>query len=256
MGARLSRRATRVRLLSCRKATRARVGALRAATWCIPPMKVPEGSYPNREIALIRSKRPGFIVTPTRTHGPSMLDLSALPAAQPATLTLLAEGVLALLLIAAMASDLRTFRIPNRLTYGGAVAGLALSAWTGHALSGIEGLGLGLALLLPLWMLRVLGAGDVKLMGVVGAFVGFPEIIGAALMCFIAGGVLAVGYSIWLKQTGRMLRNVQEALVASAFAVAAGQKPELAAMPSIGKLPYGLGIGAGSLAWLVYRHFV
>jgi prepilin peptidase CpaA len=184
-----------------------------------------------------------------------MLSLP-LPAASPDTLALTRELVLAVLVLVAMVSDLRTFRIPNWLTFGGAAAGLALGALGGEALTALQGLGLGLAMLLPLWLAGVLGAGDVKLMAMVGAFLGFPEIAGAALMVFIAGGALAMGYALWLRQTGRMLRNVQEALMTSAFAISAGVKPQLAAMPSIGKLPYGVGICVGTLAWLVYRHLV
>ena len=46
----------------------------------------------------------------------------------------------------------------------------------------------GLALLLPLWLLRVMGAGDVKLMAAVGAVVGVPGVLYAVLWSFIFGG--------------------------------------------------------------------
>ncbi|MDP3618937.1 MAG: A24 family peptidase [Ramlibacter sp.] len=183
-----------------------------------------------------------------------MLELSALPAAHASILALLRDGMLAAVVLAAMAFDLKSFRIPNRLTYPAALVGLLLSAGVGQGLSGLAGLGLGFALLLPLWLLRVLGAGDVKLMAAVGAFLGFPEIVGAVLMSFIAGGVLAVGYALWLRQSGQMLRNVQQAVVANVFAIASGHRPSVAGMPSIGKLPYGIGICVGTLAWLAYRH--
>jgi hypothetical protein len=51
-----------------------------------------------------------------------------------------------------------------------------------------------------------------------------------------------------------MLRNVQETLVASMVSISAGQAPSLASMPSIGKLPYAIGICAGCITWIVYRH--
>ena len=171
-------------------------------------------------------------------------------------LLLTREAVLAILVIAAMVSDLRTFRIPNWLTFGGAAVGLALNAFSGQTLVSLQGLGLGLVMLLPLWIVRVMGAGDVKLMAMVGAFLGYPEIIGATLMAVITGGVLAIGYALWLRKTGLMMRNVQQALVTSAFAISAGIKPHLAEIPSVGKLPYGVGICVGTLAWLAYRHLV
>jgi prepilin peptidase CpaA len=216
-----------------------------------------EPSHASRELTLIQARRQLPRVAHTQfavlQYDSSMLSLN-LPAAFPDPSVLTRELLLAVLVLAAMVSDLRTMRIPNWLTFGGAAAGLALAALAGEALTALQGFGLGLAMLLPLWLVRVLGAGDVKLMAMVGAFLGFPEIAGAALMVFIAGGVLAIGYSLWLRQTGRMLRNVQQALVTSAFAISAGMKPQLAAMPSIGKLPYGVGICVGTLAWLVYRH--
>ncbi len=50
----------------------------------------------------------------------------------------------------------------------------ALGLW-----KALAGLGLGLLIMLPLYMLRALGAGDVKLMAMVGAFLGPNATIGA-----------------------------------------------------------------------------
>ena len=100
--------------------------------------------------------------------------------------------VLVLLLIVAAAIDVRTMRIPNWLTVTGAVMGLGLSAaipWQElgprWALDGflwaLGGMAAGLVLLLPLYALHVMGAGDVKLMGMVGAFVGMQQIVPTVL---------------------------------------------------------------------------
>ena len=82
-----------------------------------------------------------------------------------------------ILTLVAGLGDLRTRRIPNRLTISALLVGLGingiLGGWHGLALS-LEGAGLGLGLLLPLVLLRGLGAGDWKLMGALGAMVG-PE---------------------------------------------------------------------------------
>src|ERR1022692_3287257 len=75
--------------------------------------------------------------------------------------------------------DNATRRIPNWLTVPGAFAGIAVhtivDGWHGF-LTSIEGAGLGLAILLPLVVLKALGAGDWKLMGAIGAMVG-PEML-------------------------------------------------------------------------------
>ena len=59
------------------------------------------------------------------------------------------------------------------------------------------GLALGMAVLFPLYFLRGTSAGDVKLLGVVGAFLGAKGalIAGVATLCF--GGVLGILYIAW-----------------------------------------------------------
>ena len=185
-----------------------------------------------------------------------MFELNALSAVPARLLPSLAEVLLIVLLVIAAVADWRTYRIPNWLTMGGAMLGLVLSGFAPEigVLNALGGLGLGLVLLLPLWALRVLGAGDVKLMAMVGAFVGVPQILGALVFSLIAGGVAAAGFALSRRKGLQMLRNVHETVVASVVTIAAGHAPSLSAMPSIGKLPYAIGICSGYIAWMVYRH--
>ena len=70
-------------------------------------------------------------------------------------------------------SDLRTRRIPNVLTISAALAALLFHLLTGGwpaAGWGAAGLFLGAALFFPMFALRGMGAGDVKLLAAVGAF--------------------------------------------------------------------------------------
>jgi prepilin peptidase CpaA len=71
--------------------------------------------------------------------------------------------------------DIRTNRIPNYLTYGGALAGLGyqawLNGWPGLA-DGLLGLGLGFGLLIFFYWKGGLGAGDVKALAALGAWLG------------------------------------------------------------------------------------
>lgn len=94
--------------------------------------------------------------------------------------------------LAAGLSDLRTRRIPNRLTVPALLIGLGVNAvaggWHGF-MQGLEGAAIGLGLLLPVVLLRGLGAGDWKLMGALGAFVGPNKTVEILLVSvFLAGG--------------------------------------------------------------------
>lgn len=175
----------------------------------------------------------------------------------PATNELIREGLLALLLLTAAAVDLRAWRIPNGITFGGAAAALALSLtpWRGpdllHAFAGLAG---GLLALLPLRALKVLGAGDVKLMAMAGAFLGMPEVLPAILFSFIAGGAVAAGFALRQRAVARMLENVRHAVLANVMAVAAGHAPSASMPASVGRFPYAIGICLGTLAWVAFRH--
>ena len=74
------------------------------------------------------------------------------------------------------------------------------------------GLLLGFAIMLPLYVLHAMGAGDVKLMAMVGAFLGLDETLQAVLCAFIVGGVGAIGFALLKGRVGRMLRNARDVL--------------------------------------------
>src|SRR5262245_23535685 len=119
------------------------------------------------------------------------------------TRALLPIVLLAGLLAWAVASDVRSRRIPNKLVVAGLLAGLALQATVTPGaglfsepfgalglLKASAGMALGLVLLLPMYALGAMGAGDVKLMAMLGAFLGPLDILGAGLSSVLAGGLL------------------------------------------------------------------
>jgi prepilin peptidase CpaA len=118
--------------------------------------------------------------------------------------------VLAVALVAA-AWDVATRRIPNALTFGAAAAAFVvqtyLGGWPGAA-TALAGCAVGVTLFFPVFALGGMGAGDVKLLGAIGAWVGPAAAIWVALYSGIAGGIaglLVAGFSGYL---GRMLTNV------------------------------------------------
>src|SRR5688572_2486300 len=99
------------------------------------------------------------------------------------------------LLALACLSDLRTRRIPNALTFSAAACGLLFHLITGGSTAAAWSLGgclLGAALFFPMFALRGMGGGDVKLLAAVGAWLGPGQVAIAALATSIAGGVLGL----------------------------------------------------------------
>lgn len=176
---------------------------------------------------------------------------------------------LLLLLLAAAWLDLRSRRIPNVLVFPGAVAGVMSNALLPQEMGGLGvfdslgGLGVGLLLLLPLYLLRAMAAGDVKLMAMTGAFLGVRGITCALLYVLLAGGVLALGAAWHQGKLRRLLRNVKMMLFTAAAkgskggGLASGNMTEPAA-DFIGKLPglpYGVAIATGTAAYLADAHW-
>lgn len=95
--------------------------------------------------------------------------------------------------------DVRSARIPNLLTFTGALLGLVAQAtWADGAGLAWSALGAatGLAVFFPFFALGGMGGGDVKLMAALGAWIGWRDVLSAALYAAVAGGVLAVVVSL------------------------------------------------------------
>lgn len=187
----------------------------------------------------------------------------------PSLIATIALTPLVVFLLLAVWHDVRMHRIPNRLVLIGVVSGLLLNTVLPQgygfisALPGaigfwkaLAGLGLGFALLLPLYVLRAMGAGDVKLMAMVGAFFGPNAIIGAILVTFIVGGVLTL---LVVGRNGKLrllLGNLRTMLVLSFIkSTVLHQMPKVDAAPvSAGKMPYGVAIALGTFSYIALEH--
>ena len=173
---------------------------------------------------------------------------------EKAVLEIVPPAPLALVGIAAVV-DIRTRRIPNLLTFGGAAVGLLYQAWAGgwHGLGqGASGWAVGVALLFPMFFLRGMGAGDVKLLAAVGAWFGPVAVLRVGLYAVCAGGVLALVIGARAGYLGKAFANLWSLF---GFWRMAGLQPapgmtlEDASGP---RLPYGVAIAAGTAiaAWL------
>jgi prepilin peptidase CpaA len=103
--------------------------------------------------------------------------------------------LLAVVLIAAI-YDVRYRRIPNWISVSGVVLGIALNTFLYEGVAGLlfslKGLGLGFGAYLLLYLLRAMGAGDVKLMAAVGSIVGWSDWCGIFIITAILGGIMSL----------------------------------------------------------------
>lgn len=155
--------------------------------------------------------------------------------------------------------DVKERRIPNKAVLSGLLAALLFHAVT----SGANGLGAslvgaltGLLVLLPIHLLRLMGAGDVKLMAMAGAFgAGFQTSLWMVLYTLVAGGLLVVVYAARGKVRARLFSNL---FIMSRLGMAeldgrgSGDPDKL--QPAA-RLPYAAAIACGSLGYLLFGRF-
>jgi prepilin peptidase CpaA len=92
-----------------------------------------------------------------------------------------------------------------------------------------------------------MGAGDVKLMAMVGTYLGPLSTLGAVLTVFIAGGVLAMAAAIRNKALPRLYENLRYIMADMSMKIMVGGAAKVDAVPvSAGKLPYAIAIAAGT----------
>jgi len=182
---------------------------------------------------------------------------------------LLPAVLLSCLLAWAVASDVRDRRIPNQLVLLGMLAGLALQATVTPGaglfsepfgalglLKACAGMALGLLLLMPMYALGAMGAGDVKLMAMIGAFLGPLDILGAGLASVLAGGVLALLVSLFQGSLGKVGRNIKEMVLGSVLRGMSGASARIdAPLTATGQLPYAVAIASGTACYLLLTRY-
>lgn len=107
--------------------------------------------------------------------------------------------------------DLRCNRIPNRLNATIVLSGLFAHAWL-NGWTGIQhsflGLLTGFGLLIVLWLMRAMGAGDVKYVAGLGTWLGPEMTLYAVIVGILIGGVISLGMIAYRKTWGRFATNM------------------------------------------------
>ncbi len=146
--------------------------------------------------------------------------------------------------------DWRSRRIPNWLTVPGLFLGITLNSlltgWHGAKLA-LEGAGLALVLLLPLVLLRAFGAGDWKLMGAVGAFVGPILFLFVLVGSLFVSGLMAM---VAMMRTHRVRTTFRNLAVLVRGFISFGLREKLNISldnPELLKLPFGVAVAVSTL---------
>ena len=155
-------------------------------------------------------------------------------------------------------TDWRFRRIPNWLTIPGLVLGIAANTlvrgWPGTKDS-LLGTGLGLGLLLPFVIIRALGAGDWKLVGALGAFLGPQALLLVLMVTILVNGAMAVAIIIWKKRVAQTARNFLHMLAAVAQLKMPGGELTLD-NPDAVKVPFGVAVAFAMILYMVSKFWV
>ncbi|PHV08960.1 prepilin peptidase [Janthinobacterium sp. BJB412] len=170
------------------------------------------------------------------------------------------EVILLCLITQAAVTDLAVRKIPNVLVLSGLALALALHLLAGPAWAPatqwLAGALAGFFLFLPLYLMRGMAAGDVKLMAMVGAFTGPWAACYIALLACLFGGLMALGIlvlsgrcregldNVWLMLKPRLMRLLGVPLC----------RVPLAPCASVGGMPYGVAIALGAFSFVALTH--
>jgi prepilin peptidase CpaA len=164
--------------------------------------------------------------------------------------TYITWGLATALAVVAGWIDFRTHRLPNWLTVSGLAVGIAangaLGRWTGFEAAFLGAL-IPLAALLPVVLLRGLGAGDWKLMGAMGAIVGKQEILQLLFVAIVFAGIIAIVQMVRQRRVLVTFLNLWE--LTRGFCLA-GLKPHPEVNldnPAASTLPFGVAVAAATL---------
>lgn len=172
-------------------------------------------------------------------------------------LVMAVSWMLTVVLVVAAVIDGWKLKVPNWLTFPLILAGWgwswAMFGWSGLWAS-LQGTAVGLGLLLPLYAIGGMGAGDVKLLAGVGAWLGMVDTLWAFAISAVVGAILAGGMVLyrgsWKQHQLQLIEIVQEILTIrnpeQLAARAAERKPKMLL------LPYGIPIALGTISYFVY----
>lgn len=121
------------------------------------------------------------------------------------------DMLLVVTLVICVYTDIRWRRIPNKVLLVTLILGWALMGWemgTFGLAKGLLGLITGFLLLLIPHLAGGMGAGDVKLMAIIGALKGPEFVLNTFIGTGICGGILAIAVLLWQHRLGETVSSL------------------------------------------------
>ncbi|MEE2827680.1 MAG: prepilin peptidase [Myxococcota bacterium] len=166
-------------------------------------------------------------------------------------------GVTAAVMVTIVVADLRSARIPNRLTYPAALAGLLLHlgaglqysdpGWWARLSDSLLGLSLGFGVLFLGFLFGGIGGGDVKACAALGALAGLGTTASGLIYMGLIGGAMALSIMIWKGKLFRSLLNMGRFFLT---ALTPGLSVEMPKEENSDPFPLGVAI-SGGFAWAI-----
>jgi prepilin peptidase CpaA len=155
--------------------------------------------------------------------------------------------LLLIILIICAVTDLWKKKIFNIVTFPAMAAGFILNGYF-EGLDGVifasKGFFIGVGVFFPLFFLRIMGAGDVKLMMAIGSLKGFAFTLNTALASFLIGAVIGIIYAIFKGHFIKLVKSLYFTFISIFY-------PQLKAdFPKISEclwVPYGSAIAIGAI---------
>lgn len=159
---------------------------------------------------------------------------------------------LVVMLIIAMFTDLTKRKIPNSVVLSGLIISLIGQCFITQGAGGLNwlaGVAVAFACFIPLYLLRGMAAGDVKLMMAVGGFVGYPFVFTTVAYSYLAGGAIAISYVLFKGRFKQLLQNLYSLMFDQFIKTSSGVDvyDGKVIKQSVGQLPFALAIAIGTL---------
>ncbi len=202
------------------------------------------------------------VLVATSTEGSSLIGSLALAAAISSAfvwsgkeLPLPSLVLAAAVLLFVVEEDWRHRRIPNLVTMPAFLLAIALSIWSAGLpgfLTALAGAGIAFGILFPVFLMRWMGAGDVKALMALGAIWGPSQLLGSLWWMLVVGGVLGIVIITYRGGLFDMLRrwwqSLRIALITQNFTFISSVDKSI----SSGGLPFGVAIGLGAIAYQLW----